>query len=325
MVNSFADGKTKLVEPPYGSYVDSWQLPVNSNFGVTDASVSGTTTINVSAIPISTPFVTLVFQNFDTSPTPWQVPLAGQNLRIVLTGTLAFNIIVYIPANTPGMWIIDNQTNGPFVVTVKTNATGSVGVTPFQGAMSFVFCDGVNVYYADIGGAVEAIRKYVPSSVPVGAIIPFAGATVPNSNWLNCNGAAVSRATYSLLFSYIGTTWGVGDGSTTFNVPNINQGVFLRGIGGDAATLGTLQQDELGTHTHSLTDPGHYHGADSTNPLFVLQGGGGTPGGPTYYAGGSGTNSNKTATATTGITIASAGGNETRPINFSMLYCIRAL
>jgi microcystin-dependent protein len=323
MVNSFADGKTKLVEPPYGSYVDSWQLPVNSNFGVTDASVSGTTTINVASIPISTPFVTLVFQNFDTSPTPWQVPLAGQNLRIVLTGTLAFNIIVYIPANTPGMWIIDNQTSGGFSVTVKTNATSSVGITPFQGAMSFVFCDGTNVYFADIGGAVEAIRKYVPSSVPVGAIMPFAGTTVPNANWLNCNGQAVSRSTYSTLFAYIGTLYGLGDGSTTFNVPNLNQGAFIRGTGGNAAAQGTLQTDDFKSHTHTLTDPGHKHTpANGGNFLYVL----GSPNtGPTYYAGGSGDNIGFTSTNTTGITIANTGGTETRPQNFAMLYCIRAL
>jgi microcystin-dependent protein len=298
---------------------------VNSNFGVTDASVSGTTTINVASIPISTPFVTLVFQNFDTSPTPWQVPLAGQNLRIVLTGTLAFNIIVYIPANTPGMWIIDNQTNGAFTVTVKTNATGSVGVDPFQGAMSFVFCEGVNVYYADIGGAVEAIRKYVPSSVPVGAIMPFAGATVPNANWLNCNGAAVSRTTYSALFAYIGTLYGLGDGSTTFNVPNLNVGAFIRGTGGNAAAQGTLQGDTVGPHTHPLTDPGHSHPWQNgyANPIFTN----GPGGRPTYYAGGSGDNgSTGTGTAVTGITIANNTGTvETRPQNYSMLYCIRAL
>ena len=53
-----------------------------------------------------------------------------------------------------------------------------------------------------------------------GSVMPFAGATVP-FGWLLCDGSAVSRTTYKDLFSAIGTTYGVGDGVTTFNLPNI--------------------------------------------------------------------------------------------------------
>jgi len=323
VVNAFADGKTKLVEPPYGSYVDSWQLPVNSNFGVTDASVSGTTTINVASIPISTPFVTLVFQNFDTSPTPWQVPLAGQNLRIVLTGTLAFNIILYIPANTPGMWIIDNQTSGAFSITVKTNAAGSAGVTPFQGAMSYVFCDGTNVNYADVGGAVYAINRYVPQSVPPGAIMPFAMESIP-SGWLLCNGAGVSRTVYSSLFSAIGTVWGTGDGSTTFNVPNF-LGAFLRGWNSGSSgndgnrQFASYQADAVGPLTTTLNDPGHKHelinGYTGVGPYPV--------GGPQYPTPPS---VSAMQSSTTGITVSVAGtstASETRVKNYAIQYCIK--
>ena len=56
-------------------------------------------------------------------------------------------------------------------------------------------------------------------SVPTGTILPFAGTTVP-VGYLLCNYAAVSRTTYAKLFSVIGTTWGAGDGSTTFNLPD---------------------------------------------------------------------------------------------------------
>jgi microcystin-dependent protein len=313
MVNSFADGKTKLVEPPYGSYVDSWQLPVNSNFGVTDAAVSGTTTINVITITPASPFVTLVFANFDTTPTPWQVPLAGQNLRIVLTGSLSFNITVYIPANVPGMWLIDNQTAGAFTATVKTSAAGSVGVNPPQGYVSYIFCDGTNVKWADAGN----VAVNAPSALPAGTILPFGGPSIP-AGYLPCNGSGVSRSTYANLFLAIGTTWGSGDGSTTFNLPNL-AGLFLRGVGGNAGALGTTQTDQFGTHTHTVNDSGHVHaspfgnsGSNGASPGGNLAGYGTPPYGPT-----------NTLTAVTGITISNTGGNETRPVNASVNYMIK--
>jgi hypothetical protein len=69
------------------------------------------------------------------------------------------------------------------------------------------------------------------AGVPTGAILPFAGPTtaIP-SGWALCNGAAVSRTTYSQLYSVIGTAYGVGDGSTTFNLPNLC-GYFPLGAG----------------------------------------------------------------------------------------------
>lgn len=56
---------------------------------------------------------------------------------------------------------------------------------------------------------------------PTGTMLPFAGKTVP-AGFLLCNGAAISRTTYARLFGVLGTTWGAGDGSTTFNLPNVN-------------------------------------------------------------------------------------------------------
>ena len=70
----------------------------------------------------------------------------------------------------------------------------------------------------------QAIGK-LASAVPPGTMIHFAGKTLP-SGWLICNGAAVSRTTYADLYKAIGTTYGAGDGSTTFNLPNAN-GRFL--------------------------------------------------------------------------------------------------
>ena len=64
------------------------------------------------------------------------------------------------------------------------------------------------------------------NAIPVGTILPFAGNRIP-SGFLACNGAAVSRTTYSALFSAIGTTYGGGDGSSTFNVPQLEDNRFL--------------------------------------------------------------------------------------------------
>ena len=69
-------------------------------------------------------------------------------------------------------------------------------------------------------------KEYVDELIPVGTIFPFAGDSIP-SGYLACNGAAVSRNTYAALFAAIGTTYGTGDGSTTFNVPAVEDNRFL--------------------------------------------------------------------------------------------------
>ena len=94
---------------------------------------------------------------------------------------------------------------------------------------------------------------------PVGEIISSAATIVP-SGFLLCDGAAISRTQYSDLFLVIGTTYGVGDSSTTFNVPNA-QGVFLRGAGSQTiagivstGTQGTTQGDQMQGHYHVVVN-----------------------------------------------------------------------
>ena len=69
--------------------------------------------------------------------------------------------------------------------------------------------------------------------------------------WLRCDGAAYSRTTYSKLFAKIGTTYGIGNGSSTFNVPNL-MNYFVRCWDGSSA-FNTVQQDQVGVHNHSLS------------------------------------------------------------------------
>jgi microcystin-dependent protein len=92
--------------------------------------------------------------------------------------------------------------------------------------------------------------------VPTGAISLFGGASAP-SGWLNCDGAAVSRATYAGLFSVIGTAYGSGNGSTTFNLPDFRLR-FPRGSGSGSA-IGASTNNNTHAHTVNVADGNHAH------------------------------------------------------------------
>ena len=92
------------------------------------------------------------------------------------------------------------------------------------------------------------------SGIFVGSIMAFAA--TPSSDWINCNGQAVSRTTHSRLFSKIGTTYGVGNGTTTFNVPEM-RGETIRGLDQGRGidinrTLGSFQDFAVARHYHYL-------------------------------------------------------------------------
>ena len=108
-----------------------------------------------------------------------------------------------------------------------------------------------------------AYDKAVSAFIPVGSVIAFAGnpGSAP-SGFLLCNGATVSRTTYAALFSAIGTTYGAGNGSSTFALPNLTDR-FIQGSG----TAGTVKAAGLPDHKHTLTQTGTYQstsqGADT--------------------------------------------------------------
>lgn len=102
-------------------------------------------------------------------------------------------------------------------------------------------------------------------TVKIGTIVQFAGPTAP-VGWLMCDGSAVSRVTYKSLFEVIGTTYGAGDGSTTFNLPDLRQRFPLgKASSGTGAALGATGGaiDHVhagGSHTHSIAAAGaHSH------------------------------------------------------------------
>ena len=97
-------------------------------------------------------------------------------------------------------------------------------------------------------------------SIPVGGVTQYAGDTSPSVNYAICDGAAVSRTTYATLFSRIGTTYGAGDSSTTFNLPNLKGRVAV-GLDSTQTEFDTLAETG-GAKTHTLTSsemPSHTH------------------------------------------------------------------
>jgi len=106
--------------------------------------------------------------------------------------------------------------------------------------------------------------------IPIGTMLMWGTATAP-TNYLLCNGAAVSRSTYSTLFAVLGTTWGVGDGSTTFNVPN-TAGRVVRGVNGTYTLAGTGGADTVVITDNNL--PAHRHGQLQGGNVTVTSTGG---------------------------------------------------
>jgi phage-related tail fiber protein len=146
-----------------------------------------------------------------------------------------------------------------------------------------------------------------------GMVANFAMNTAP-SGWLAADGTAVSRTTYASLFSAIGTTFGVGDGSTTFNLPNLG-GQFTRNwISGQTTDSGRV----FGS---SQTDAfqGHKHASDGVNYMTDQPTGSGSSsgGGARFQQVGIG---NPTTDGTNGVP---RTATETRPTNIALLACIK--
>ena len=125
--------------------------------------------------------------------------------------------------------------------------------------------------------------------IPTATIVPWSDASLP-SGFLECNGAAVSRSTYSALFAVVGTTYGAGDGSSTFNVPNLADNIPMgksgtkalastggantvaaSGTVGGSTANATLSTAQLASHTHEVQ--GQSQGSQSHADLLRYGGG----------------------------------------------------
>jgi microcystin-dependent protein len=193
---------------------------------------------------------------------------------------------------TPGTTFISGETVTP----ARLNAAATPVVAVADGEITTAkIADGS----VALGKLVAAVQQ---SLLPSGAVQAFAMDSAP-AGWLAADGAAVSRNTYASLFSAIGTTYGAGDGSTTFALPDL-RGYFVRGSGTNAdgtaaGAFGAKQADQLRAH-------GHTYSLAVNSSVYSHNGGAGA-----------------LRTLNANAQTSSVGGAETRPANIALLYCIK--
>jgi hypothetical protein len=202
----------------------------------------------------------------------------------------------------PATGIAATAITGTAVIT--TDSRLSDARTPIDSSVSF-------------SKLVQAVQNTL---VPTGSVVAFAfnaSAGIPEG-WLECNGFAVSRSTYSNLHSKIGVSYGSGDGSTTFNLPDL-RGYFIRGSGTNSdgtasGSFATKQSDDVKPHIHPVS----WGFGNCVLNVYVSEAG--------RSSGGSSTVTNVSVVSGTvsgGISIGPNSGTETRPKNIAMMYCIK--
>jgi len=230
------------------------------------------------------------------------------------------------------LWRSDKPANNP-----PENKTYNIYNTNIGGVA--IGKDTAPLVALDVSGSANVSDKYMINYVsiapPIGSVVAYTMATSPDG-WLICNGANINRETYAGLFAVIGTTFGSGDGLTTFTLPNY-QGAFLRGTGTNGVysgpALNTSQAHATQTHSHTassvVTDPGHGHTITTYNDDYNSAGG-------TLAPSFSRNDINTTTTNPidsnfTGITVATTvnnstlnvNANETRPYNYGVYWIIK--
>ena len=232
------------------------------------------------------------------------------NEKIKITNSNG-DVLVHVNGEISGITTIGINTTGESVkFDSNQNATfsGIVTATQFFGDVTGNITGNIDV---GAGNTVTAenyfLRDGINISVPAGTVIYTAQNTAPDG-YIKANGATISRTTYSDLFSAIGTTFGAGDGSSTFVIPDL-RGEFLRawddGRGIDSGrSFGTAQSGAIESHDHDI------------------RGGSGSI--PDWFGGSNAAYGMRTSggTAYSGY-VQTAGGTETRPRNIALLACIK--
>jgi microcystin-dependent protein len=217
-------------------------------------------------------------------------------------------------ASSPGLTLQPPTLVSDYSITLPTLPASTLPVSiASDGTMS-----AAPITLTQLSAAIQsAIAANTAAANLPGMISPFMGSSAP-SGWLLCNGAAVSRTTYASLYSVMGNSCGIGDGSTTFNIPDF-RGRFLRMVTGSTANdpdassrtvmatggnngnnIGSIQTDMFRSHTHGI-------------PTY--NGGGGVLGNNNY--------SGTTLTNLGNTDSIAAGGSETRPVNAYVNYIIK--
>lgn len=235
-----------------------------------------------------------------------------------VTGTTTTQIVVpnNATASIPGLAWGTNRNTGVYAPNATSLAIGINGTEVFRVSASGAIGLGASNNNGVAGQVLTSAGTGNPAvwanitPTPAGAVIAFAGQTAP-SGWLLCQGQAVSRTVYADLFAAIGTTYGVGDNTTTFNLPDL-RGEFIRGFdagrGVDTGRVfGTAQTDAFQGHGHALR-------TQSNGP------GGGTG---TYATGTVIANDRVTDPVVLGANGTPRIAAETRPRNIAMQYIIK--
>ena len=284
MASTYSD-RLRLELMAAGDQSGTWGDTTNTNLGtLIEEAIAG-----FSEITMSDANKTLSANNGATDE-------ARQMILKFSGGSLTATRDIIIPSKEK-LYVIHNATTGSQSLRIKT-ASSSSTVTIANGKTTVVYCDATDVFLAitnvptsDLSGTVAianggtgltsagsnnqvltsngsafSLAQLTSSNLttatansltPAGTIITFGGTSAP-TGYLACDGSEVSRTTYSALFSALSTTWGVGDGSSTFNLPDL-RGAFLRGSGSQTYTntynggsVGAKSIDKVKTHSHEF-------------------------------------------------------------------------
>lgn len=292
------------------------------NVTLNDVTINGTTTtVNSTTVTVDDPIMTL---GGDTAPTTddnkdrgiefkWH---NGTSAKVGFFGydDSAAKFTCFSDATNTSEVFAGTRADAVFNTIESSVATGTAPLT----VASTTAVTNLN---ADMLDGYHASTFLMPS----GVMMPYGGASAP-TGWLLCDGSAVSRSTYASLFTAIGTAYGSGDGSTTFNIPDL---VRRTPVGkGSADSLGGSDGVAAGsrtlTHTHSV--PAHYHGMGTGADLNITSSGSGTTGSggghshtfsyrqsPTGFGSGAPAGSSATGTLTTYPTSTEAAHDHSTP------------
>lgn len=262
-----------------------------SQYGVVNTEF-GPAGVDINNAPIN-------LSSLDWANTAFQLQVKANNVDL---GRKPFGTVPYAlfaaNAGVPGV-------AGPTGPTGAAGNDGAVGATGPTGATGVAGADATS---------------------PPGTIVAYGGTAEP-AGWALCNGQELNRTTEASLFAVIGINYGTGNGSSTFNVPDL-RGKFLRGVDNGAGidpdvngrtanganvkdAPGSTQGDTLESHTHNVIK--------SLNILEQYN----NPSGASYQTPAGSFDKIRLNSSTTGYSISNTGGNETRPVNVYVNYIIK--
>lgn len=233
MASTYTTNKS-IEKPGNGDYVNTWNVPVNGDFDIIDASLGGTTTLNATG---ATGTVTL-------TDTQYRPP------TVIVTGVLTANVTYRVPNGVGGQWVVFNNTTGAFSITFDSGGGGTSVVVP-QGQKILIYSDGTNVALgvtvttATAGGSSGQVQYNSG-----GGLAGSSNLTYDGTGNLVLGATALGRfdvrnafRIYGSTSGYVGWTVPAAAGSTTYTYPNAD------GLNGQVLTTN-------GTGTLSWTTPG---------------------------------------------------------------------